>query len=199
MTTGLNCSLPEDGEVVSFRHWLSKFCLLFPLCLWSLKIEGISPYLHKTFVWLLAGVHTAPWEEKHSPSLNIPHPQQQLRQCKCHGSVLMTWSISDKLSSEREGLFTLHREIWHGWDKGFWWKKHPPSYLLSADCPQILLLGIFTPVRVREGARAQIWEALGKHKGWKQVPYTSWGAEIQFLHGQKNRLNITITQTCRLL
>lgn len=167
--TGLNCSLPEEGEVVSFRHWLSKVYLLFPLWLWSLKTEGIIC----TGCLIIGQCSHSTVREKTFSQLNISHPQGQLRQCKCHGSELMTRSVLDKPSSEREGLVTLHSEIWHGLVKGVWRKKHPPSYLLSTECPQNLLLGIFTSVRATEGARDQIWEASGVKTGSSHQPRSS--------------------------
>lgn len=73
-------------------------------------------------------------------------------------------------------------------------EKMPPPILFTFNWMSTeLTLGNVPPSPSNRGIK------FGKHQKWKQVPHICWGAEIQFLHGQKSRLNITNTQTCRLL
>lgn len=104
-------------------------------------------------------------------------------------------SVLDKPSCEREGLVTLHCEIWHGLVKGIWRKKRPHLIYFQLSVHRTYSWE-YSPQSEQQKVQGI---KFGKHQEWKQVPHISWGGEIQFLHGQKNRLNTKSTQICRLL
>lgn len=198
------------GSWVSFSHCLTKSLSLFPLWLWSLKIEGTSTDLpERSHCWPL---FTQLCERKKPLWAKNPTfmssswvallkekgktvDERVIIMDQCWWEAL-PWSNTLMKGRDCSHHFIMRLTMTSSMGSG---GKNAPSYLHSSEPTNLLLGQLFGPQS--QSSRRSKWSNLGstgQEAGVKGYPLPVEEQRLSSSVGRKSRLTMPCTQVCRL-